>query len=182
MHALLRKGPPVPRSQRCRPLLRALAGMGDEAGSSLVEMALSLSMLFTMIFGIIECSRAVYIDHFLANAAQEATRYAMVRGSSWGAGCASVASYSCTATSGNVTTFVQSIASAGIKSANLTVTTTWPGQNADGTTCTSSGNTSTNAVGCLVLVKLTYSFTYASPLLPKSTLMLTSSSEETISQ
>lgn len=162
--------------------VQRFAAIHDQNGSGLVETALSLSMLLTMIFGVVECSRAVYIDHFLANAAREAARYSMVRGSSWGTSCASVTSYSCTATSSNVTAFVQSIESAGVQSAHLTVNTTWPGLTADNTTCTSVGNTSTNAVGCLVLVKLTYSFTYASPLLPKGTLTLTSSSEETISQ
>jgi Flp pilus assembly protein TadG len=54
----------------------------DETGSSLVEFALSSTVLLMAIFGVLDCSCALYADHYVANAAREATRYAMVRGSS----------------------------------------------------------------------------------------------------
>ena len=148
----------------------------EETGSALVEFAASAILLFTLVFGILECSRAVYVYHFLANAAQEASRYAMVRGASWSSTCASYTYSNCTATSSNVTSFVQSLAPLGVASANLTVSTSWPGTNAVGASCSS------NMAGCLVLIKVTYPFYFVSPLLSLKTLSLSSMSEVTIVQ
>ncbi|MGI4828336.1 MAG: TadE/TadG family type IV pilus assembly protein [Janthinobacterium lividum] len=165
---------------RCGVLLANVAPTGD-SGSALVEFAASAVLLFTLLFGIIECSRAVYVNHFLANAAQEATRYAMVRGGSWTSACASSTSTNCTASSSTVTAFVQSIAAAGVSKANLNVSTTYPGTNAAGVSCNST-SVLANSVGCVVSVKITYPFSYVSPLLPKSTLSLSSTSQVTIVQ
>ena len=154
----------------------------EESGSALVEFAASAILLFTLVFGIMECSRAVYVDHFVANAAQEATRYAMVRGASWTSTCASTTSSNCTVNSSTVTAFVQSLVSAGVSKTNLSVSTTWPGTDATGADCLTSGSEAKNSAGCVVSVKVTYPFSYVSPLLPKSTLLLSSTSQVTIVQ
>lgn len=52
---------------------------GDE-GASLVEMAIACSVLFAMMFGVIQMSLALYTYHFVSDAAREASRWAMVRG------------------------------------------------------------------------------------------------------
>ena len=156
--------------------------MQEEAGSALVEFAVSAIVLFTLVFGILECSRAVYTYHFLANAAQEATRYAMVRGASWTPTCASATSSNCMASSNNVTAFVQSLASAGITKSNLTVSTSWPGTDATGASCHASSSVPSNTPGCVVAVTTSYSFSYVSPLLPQKALGLTSTSQVTIVQ
>lgn len=158
----------------CTPRLR------DESGSGLVEFAVTALLFFTVLFGIMECSRAIYIDLFLANTSREAIRYASVRGSSWSANCASASSFGCTASGANVQSYAQSLASTGINTSLLTVATSWPGTDATGASCTTSGIS--NAAGCVVKVTTTYAFTYASPLLPHSTLKLTSTSEGTIAQ
>ena len=154
----------------------------QDCGSALIEFTASAILLFTLMFGILECSRAVYVYHFLGNAAQEAARYAAVRGASWSAPCASVTSSSCIANSSNVTSFVQSITSAGITKSGLGVSTTWPGTDATGATCLLSSSTPTDTAGCVVAVSITYSFSFASPLLPKKALALTSTAEQTIVQ
>ncbi|MGI4828049.1 MAG: TadE/TadG family type IV pilus assembly protein [Janthinobacterium lividum] len=154
----------------------------EESGSALVEFAASAILLFTLLFGIMECSRAVYIDHFVANAAQEGARYAMVRGGSWSSSCASVTSFSCVASSSNVSSFVQSLASGGVTKSNLSVTTSWPGTDAAGASCLSDSTVPTNAAGCVVVVTVTYAFSYISPLLPQRSLSLTGTSEVTIVQ
>ena len=154
----------------------------QESGSALVEFAVSAILLFTLIFGVLQCSRALYTYHFLGSAAQEAARYAMVRGASWTSNCSSAASYSCVATSSNVATFVQGIASAGISKSGLGVSTTWPGQNAAGASCLQSSSTPTNTAGCVVTVTVTYSFSFGSSLLPSKALALTSTAKETIVQ
>lgn len=153
-----------------------------DCGSALVEFTAFAILLFTLMFGILECSRAVYVYHFLGNAAQEAARYAMVRGASWSANCASVTSSNCVASSSNVTSFVQSITSAGITKSGLGVSTTWPGTDATGASCLASSSTPAYTAGCVVAVTVTYSFSFVSPLLPKKALVLTSTAEQTIVQ
>ena len=151
----------------------------QEGGSALVEFAASAILLFTLIFGVVECSRAVYTYHFVANVAEEAARYAIVRGASWSSPCASYSSTGCIASSSNVASFVQSQLPAGILKSNLSVSTTWPGINATGTTCSSSP---ANSSGCVVLIKVTYTFAFVSPLLPQRNLSLNSTSEMTVVQ
>src|ERR1700686_5220435 len=51
-----------------------------ERGSSLVEYAFVVILLFTVIFGISGFGHALYVYHHINNAAKEATRYAAVRG------------------------------------------------------------------------------------------------------
>jgi Flp pilus assembly protein TadG len=157
------------------------SSLRSETGSSLVEFALTLSLLMMMVCGILDCSRAVYIDHFLANTAREATRYAVVRGSSWkGIACTTILSASCTATSINVATYARSIVSNGIDPSNLIVTTTWPGTSPLGLSCLLAG--SANSPGCVVVVSVTYPFSFLLPFLPITPLQLASTSRVTIIQ
>ena len=51
-----------------------------EDGNGLVEYALVLMFLMSMLLGIVDFGRALYSYHFLSNAAREATRWAAVRG------------------------------------------------------------------------------------------------------
>ena len=60
--------------------LRAASVLCEEGGS-LVEMALSCLILIPVVFGIIQLSIALYCYHYAADAAREATRWAIVRGS-----------------------------------------------------------------------------------------------------
>jgi Flp pilus assembly protein TadG len=53
-----------------------------EQGNALVEFALAVSVLLTLLFGIIDIGRALYAYDWLYNGARQATRWAMVRGSS----------------------------------------------------------------------------------------------------
>ena len=152
----------------------------DESGTGLIEFALSATVLLTVIFGILDCSRALYADHYVSEMAREATRYAMVRGSTWASGCATTASYSCMASTTNITNYVDSITPLGVSISHLTVTTTWPGTTATGAACVNtSGN---NSPGCIVTSKLSYNFNFVLPFLPKGTVVLTSTSSVTIQQ
>lgn len=169
--------PAVPnRAVRFMPLLAQ-----QDGGSGLLEFALAASLLFTMIFGIMDCSRLVYVDHFLAGAARDATRYAMVRGSSWSSACTSTTSANCTASANNITAYVQSMTAPAVTSSALSVSSSWPGVNADGSGCTGSGGSS-NDPGCLVLVKITYTYTLSLPFLPHLVVPLSSTSEVTIEE
>lgn len=131
----------------------------------MIEFAIAITVLLTMIFGAMDFARAVYIYHFLPYAAGQATRYANVRGSSWGtATCSTIASVDCNATSANIKSYIQSIAPPGVNTATLTATATWPGTTPTGAAC-ATGN-GANSPNCVVKVVLTYPFTFVLPFLP----------------
>lgn len=159
-------------------------GADSERGQGMIEFAISAVVLFTCIFGIIGCSLLLYAYHFTSYSAREATRYAMVRGSTWAsASCATAATLVCNATSANVQTYVQSIVPSGISSGTqLTVTTTWPGTGLAGSATTCNTTDGNNSPGCLVMVQVNYSFSYLLPFLPTTALNLRSTSEVVILQ
>ncbi|HEX5235774.1 MAG TPA: TadE/TadG family type IV pilus assembly protein [Silvibacterium sp.] len=154
--------------------------LSSEAGGTLIETALSISLLMIMLFAVIEVSLALYSYHFISNAACEATRYAIVRGSTWGTECDSestgYAAGGCTANQADIQTYVQSIELPGIDSSNLTVTPTWA------TTPGASSCSTCNSAGDVVQVEVDYSFPFSVPFLPKRTFSMSSTSEMVISQ
>jgi Flp pilus assembly protein TadG len=153
-----------------------------ETGGTLVESAVGMTLLLMVIFGILDCSRALYVDHYVRYAAEEAARYAMVRGATWNnAPCSSAATESCTATNANVVTWVNSITPAGIDSANnLAVATTWSGKTPTGASCTATSTT--NGPGCVVQVQVSYNFNFVLPFLPANGILMQSTSAVAISQ
>jgi Flp pilus assembly protein TadG len=152
----------------------------NESGSSLVETALSLILLLTAIFGIVYFSEALYTYEFVTYAAQQGTRYAIVRGAHWSSnGCTSTATLNCNATGANVTSYVQSLAPPGITAGSIVVSPTWPGQAVNGAT---AGCSTANNQGCLVKVQVSYSFSFIVPFLPTSAVSFTGTSEEAIQE
>ena len=98
---------------------RVLMRRRDERGSQLIEFGLVSILLFTLLFGIMEFGRAIWIYSTVAHLAREGARYAIVRGTESGG----------TADAASVEAYVQSRA-AGM--AGLTVTTTWDPDNDPG--------------------------------------------------
>jgi Flp pilus assembly protein TadG len=153
---------------------------GQERGDSLVEFSISISVLLMVVFGVIDCSRALYTYHFVSYAAQQGARYAMVRGGDWPSSCASATSYACQASTANIQSYVQSQAPLGIRASSITVTPSWPQQtvNGSGTGC---NTTLTQAdQGCLVKVQVSYTFRFMLPYLPTAGLGMTASSEQVV--
>ena len=148
----------------------------SEQGSALVEMALSLVVLLSVVFGIMEMSQALYTYHFTADAAREGTRFAIVRGSSCNlySGFASA----CPALSTDIQNYVRGLAFPGIDPSLMTVTTAWSAY-PTGSTCTPSPTC--NNPGNLVQVTVTYQFPVSIPFVPFSTLTMSSNSEMVIS-
>jgi Flp pilus assembly protein TadG len=144
---------------------------GDERGSNLVEYGVVLMLFLTMLFGVIDFGRALYVYHFVAGAAREGTRYAIVRG------------YTCPLTEcpsgpASITDIQEYIGNvpAGIDPTRLTVTPVW---NPNGSaTC----NLTPNAPGCVVEVQVSYNFSFMLPFMPRSSVVMTSSSAMIISQ
>jgi Flp pilus assembly protein TadG len=150
----------------------------DEIASELLEFALASSIFFTMIFGIIEFCLVTYAAGFVAFAAQQGTRYAMVRGSDWTTSCASVTSYACKVTTpANVQNYILSLPHPSINLTASNINVTWPGTTAAGasTGCASDPY----GQGCQVKVIVSYTFILHIPFFSTS-IPLSSTSIETI--
>ena len=154
-----------------------------EEGATLVEMALTSSILFLTVFGIIIMSLALYSYDFIADAARVGARYAIVRGSY----CTGFSD--CGANETQISDFVKSTVYPGIDPNNLTVTAAWYNVNQVGgaattlTLCANStptgcNNPRTNAVA----VKVVYAYPLNLPFYRSTTLSMTSISQLVISQ
>jgi len=142
-------------------------------------MALSIGILLTFIFGIMEVCLAAYTYHFISEAAREATRYAIVRGASFTTDCASPTYATCIAQGGDITTYVQNLNLPAIDPAKMTVSSTWLAS--DGVTACGTTD-SCKAPGNQVNVTITYNFPLVVPFVPLSTWTMTSTSQMVISQ
>lgn len=160
--------------------------IGD-SGASLVEFAVSVSLLMGLLVGTMFLCFGLYARHFVSEAALEGARWAMVRGS---ASCTNTPNLTdCDATSAEIQTYVQSLSLPGIKSQSLTATTTWLSRNvgppATWTACAST----CNAAGNAVQVTVSYPFPFPIPFVTAKnitfhtkTLTLSSTSQLVISQ
>jgi Flp pilus assembly protein TadG len=144
-------------------------------GSTLVEFAFVLPVLFAMLFGIIDFGRALYTYHFVADAAREATRWASVRGSTCNPGLDS-----CPANQATVRGYVVSIAPPGIDTSpsKLLVDADWVAPPNALVICAPTPK----SPGCDVQVTVTYNFSFILPFLPSGTHRMTSTAEMVISQ
>ena len=156
----------------------------DEQGGSLVETAISFVLLSSLIFGVFEGTLAVYSYHFLANAAHEGTRYAIVRGGGWDVPCSSYSSSGCVASVANVQNYVASLNFPGISitAADVCVAYLASAPGSATTTCTTSTTNVNNTPGDIVQVTINYPYTLSIPGVPSHTFTLTSTSQMVISQ
>lgn len=162
----------------------------EERGSSLVEFAMTGWILMLLLLGIFQCMIAMYTYHFTTYAAQQGTRFAMVRGATWSQNIATNCStsappsfqmkYNCTASSSDIQNYVQSLATPGILASGVSINTTssyvWPGKTPDGVTCST-----VNSQGCLVKVTVSYTFNFV-PYMRISAIVMSSTSETSIIQ
>jgi Flp pilus assembly protein TadG len=150
--------------------------VGAEVGSSMVEFAVASVILFTLVFGVIAICLALYSYNVTSEAAREATRYAIVRGSA----CSPSTFSDCNVTSDQLQTYVRGLGFPGINpsSSTLTATATWP---TTGATCSPSV-TPCNNPGNLVKVTVQYTFPLVIPFVSSRTLTMSSTSAMYISQ
>jgi Flp pilus assembly protein TadG len=154
-------------------------GFRDETGSTLVEFSISALLLFAMIFGIIEMSFAAYSYHYVASAAREAARYAIVRGSQ----CINMPD--CNATSDQIQTHARSLGYP--NSSQLSVVVKWLSATGGppATTwvaCTPSGTVICNLPGNAVNVVVTDTILVGIPKWGIKSITLSSTSQMVISQ
>jgi Flp pilus assembly protein TadG len=151
----------------------------NERGSAILETAMSMIILLSFLFGIMETGFAAYSYHFISEAAREGTRYAIVRGATAGPNCTAPGPPTCAAQSADIQTYVKNLGFPGINPDNMTVTAAWSGYPA-GVTCTPSA--SCNNPGNLVTVTVQYNFPLTVPFVPAHTYSMASSSAMVISQ
>jgi Flp pilus assembly protein TadG len=142
----------------------------SERGSELVEFALTLTILLSLIFGIIGFAQAAYAYHFVSNVAREATRYASVRGLT----CPPAVLSDCPMTDLGIESYVKNLAPSGINASQLSATRTSinPGGNCNGVAYNP---------GCAVQVNVTYPFAFL-PMLHLPSFTISSTSQMVISQ
>jgi Flp pilus assembly protein TadG len=152
----------------------------------MVEFAIVATVLLTLLLGIIEFSRALYMYHTVSNAARIGARWAMVRGSF---SCSALYPVDhCNASPSAVQSYVRSVVPLS-DSGTLNVATAWSTSTYQQAACPSPPNPGpgslspgTNAQDHLVCVTVTYPFTFAIPLVSGATWNLSSTSQMFISQ
>ncbi|HVR46013.1 MAG TPA: TadE family protein [Candidatus Binatia bacterium] len=132
-----------------------------ERGSTLAETAVVMAVLLTIMFGIIDFGRALYTYSFVANAAREGARWAIVRGSK----CTLLDH--CPASSTDVQTYVQSLSEGATNPSKISASLNF----------TACGN----APGCVAEVTVQYPFRFMLPFLPTAAMTMSSTSEMVIS-
>ena len=131
-----------------------------QAGSAILEGALTITAFFMMIFGILDFGRMLWIYNTMGYIAREGSRYAMVRG----------INATTPATSSSIQTFAAARA-IGLDPAAITITSTW----------TPVGyvplfGATANKVGDKVKVQASYTFTTIVPYIPFASVNLKSDS------
>jgi Flp pilus assembly protein TadG len=157
-------------------------GVLSDRGASLLEFALACPIFLLMLTGIVEIAWALYTYNYVSHAAREATRYAVVRGST---SCTNTANLpNCNATAAEIKAYVQANAYGGIQSNSMTVRATWLAASPvtppeTWTACTSG---TCNAPGNLVQETVTYPFSLAIPFWGAPLINISSTSQMVISQ
>jgi Flp pilus assembly protein TadG len=153
----------------------------SQRGSVLAEFTIVSLAVLTLIFGIIDFGRALYMYHLVSEVSRQGSRYAIVNGAA-----------ACPGGSPSpdpLQSYVSSQAPLAGPGA-LTVTTTC----ANSTLCASSSSTNCsnasgctagtapyNSAGCLVSVQVAYAFHFFAPIVSSLTLPMTSTSIMVIS-
>jgi Flp pilus assembly protein TadG len=150
--------PQIRREGKSSSANRVWGRWSGEEGSSLVEFAISIPVLLTFFFGLIQVCIATYTRGAISECAREGTRYAMVHGSS----CQTANNASCTLNATAINTYVSSSPWPNIGGGTITPNTTYPDGNEN--------------PGSRVQVTVSYAFPFRIPMIPASTLTMTSTS------
>jgi Flp pilus assembly protein TadG len=174
---------------RCLPAATLLRRVRGEEGS-LFEYAIVFILFMTMVLGIVEFSRALYVYHFVSHEAREAARWAAVNGStctgdssctapisSSSAPCTLCTSGCTAATLTDVQNFVR-CSSPWSTTSNLTITACGvSGQSKCSASVPTTCTATVNGPGCTVQVQVSYPFTFIFPFVYRNTLTLSSTSD-----
>ena len=134
----------------------------DESGQSLVEFAITFSVLMGFVFAFMELCLMFYSYGMISESVREGSRYAAMHGAS----CVTAASVSCTASADAINTYVLQLEYPNLAAGRMTVSTTFP----DGS----------QTAGNRVKVSATYVFPITMAFVPSSAWTLSTSSTMTI--
>lgn len=154
----------------------AISILRQQSGQTMIEFAISLGVLLTGIFTVIELCLMFYTWSTLSECAREGARYAIVRGSTCVTNGTTGAGASCTASASTINSYVSSLGYPNVGGGNMSVSTAF---SSDGATFSATGN---NAPNDLVRVQITYAFPVRLPFIPRSTINLKAQSMLTILQ
>lgn len=145
----------------------------SQRGATMPEMAVAAVCFFALLFGVIDCGRALYTYGFVAQVAREGARWWIVRGTT---SCTNSNSQlnDCNATAAQVTSYVQSLNEGATKAPSIQVS--------PAPVSCPNGATAAASPGCTVSVKVTYPFTFMMGYLPKATISMSSTSQMVVSQ
>ena len=143
-------------------LKRLRSRLRNEQGQSLVEFAITFSILIGFVFAFIEVCLMFYTYCMISECAREGSRYAAVHGST----CQTAALVSCTATASDINTYVTQLGYPNLASGTMTVSTTFP----DGS----------ETPGNHVKVAVKYAFPITLAFFPSNTWTMSTSSTVTI--
>jgi hypothetical protein len=133
---------------------------------------MSIIILLTFLFGVMEGAFAIYSYHFISEAAREGTRYAIVRGSLAGPlPCSAPGPPTCIAQSADIQTYVKGLGFPGINPGNMTVAPAWSVY-PNSKSCPATGPC--NSPGNLITITVTYSFPLTVPFIPAHTYAMSS--------
>lgn len=147
-----------------------LERLQNDSGATLIEFAISLSLMLTFLFVLLETCIAIYTFCMVSETAKETTRWAITRGST----CQTSTSTSCTATKATIESHVSTIKYPNPAGGTLTPTATFPVQDA--------GCTTIALPGCRVLLSISYTMPITMPFVPKNSITWTTQSEMYILQ
>jgi Flp pilus assembly protein TadG len=102
--------------------------MRNESGATLVEFALTFSVLMTFVMTLMEICLAFYTYGMISECAREGTRYAISRGAT----CVNGSGASCTATAASINSYVTGLALPNIGGGTMVVSTTFIPDNQPG--------------------------------------------------
>jgi len=172
----VRRALPLTSSAPARP------AQAREQGSALLEFALTISILMTLLIGCMQACLAFYCYHTVNEYARIAARYAEVHGSTCKLADAVTSCYmgdnNADGTNTALFNVLQNAGFLGVSTSNLVVKPTY----SKVPSATQCANTNCNGSGDQVTVTVTYTFPYVIPFIPKKNLSMVSSSTMTISQ
>jgi len=137
-----------------------------ERGASLVETAIVIGLVLTLIFAIVDFGRALYTYEFVAQLAREGARWAMVRGSS----CSQLAY--CNPSNAQIQTYLQSQSAGVTDPSDISAQVLY-------SSCPYGA--SNDDPGCVAEVTVSYPFSFIAPFVSQAQIRMSSTSEMVIS-
>jgi Flp pilus assembly protein TadG len=173
-----------------KSLKLAVSRAGDDHGAALIEMAISSAVLLATFVGIMQLTMACYVYNAVNEVARDSARWAMVRGNMCSTNTVNLDH--CNATSSDIQDYAKKVAAINwsqCTSQNPCLTATWMTGTKGGTnqhpatTWSACGTTSScKSPGNLVVVSVSYPYSFNVPFLSTYSMTMGSTAQVVISQ